>query len=69
MNDEKRLLLAIVLSVVVILGWNVVFMKPVQQQGTRQGTPSTDQAADTTGIRSSDTEKKESDKIEDKPES
>ena len=60
MNDEKRLLLAIVLSVVVILGWNVLFMKPVQQQSTRQGTSSTDRAAETASNRSADTEKLES---------
>ena len=60
MNDEKRLLLAIVLSVVVILGWNVLFMKPVQQQSTPQGTPSTDQAVETAKTGSADTEKLES---------
>ncbi len=57
MNDEKRLLLAIVLSVVVILGWNALFMKPVQQKSTQQTTPSMDR--ETTRTPSAD--KKEAD--------
>ncbi|MFO7753325.1 MAG: membrane protein insertase YidC [Desulfobacteraceae bacterium] len=48
MNDEKRLLLAIVLSVVVILGWNVFFMKP--------GLQGTDQAVETAKTSSRDTQ-------------
>lgn len=59
MNDEKRLLMAIVLSVVVILGWNVLFMKPTQQKSTRQTTPATDPAVQSAKKQSADTKKPE----------
>ena len=54
MNDEKRLLLAIILSVVVLVGWNFLYVKPQteknakdvkpieqQQQGTSQNSADT----------------------------
>jgi YidC/Oxa1 family membrane protein insertase len=53
MNDEKRLLLAIILSVVVLVGWNFLYVKPQaeknaqnvkpveQQQGTNQNETGT----------------------------
>lgn len=48
MNDEKRLLLAIVLSVVVLVGWNFLYVKPqaeknAQNVKTTEQQPVTDQ--------------------------
>ncbi|MCK5541388.1 MAG: membrane protein insertase YidC [Desulfobacterales bacterium] len=42
MNDEKRLLLAIVLSVVVLVGWNFLYIQP-QAKKTAQNVKTTEQ--------------------------
>ena len=67
MNDEKRLLLAIILSVVVLVGWNFIYVKPQadknaqnvktaeQQQGTNQSeTDSTSKVSDYKPVKGKD---------------
>ncbi len=59
MNDEKRLLIAIVLSVVVLVGWNFLYVKP-QAQKRAQNITSTDQQqkTDQTPANQNQTEQK-----------
>ncbi|MCP3901951.1 MAG: membrane protein insertase YidC [Desulfobacteraceae bacterium] len=45
MNDEKRLLLAIILSVVVLVGWNFLYVQP-QAKKNAQNTKTTEQQSD-----------------------
>ncbi|MCD4742547.1 MAG: membrane protein insertase YidC [Desulfobacteraceae bacterium] len=46
MNDEKRLLLAIILSVVVLVGWNFLYVQP-QAEKTARNVKTTEQQQDT----------------------
>jgi YidC/Oxa1 family membrane protein insertase len=43
MNDEKRLLLAIVLSVVVLVGWNFLYVKPQAEKHAKNAKPTEQQ--------------------------
>ena len=59
MNDEKRLLLAIILSVVVLVGWNFLYVKPqteknAQNVKTVEQQPGTNQSGTDTISKVSD---------------
>jgi YidC/Oxa1 family membrane protein insertase len=43
MNDQKRLLLAIVLSVVVLVGWNFLYVKPQAEKHAKNAKPTEQQ--------------------------